>query len=380
LGLAAWPVFLIARDLLRDERLAAVLSTAFLLHPALAWVAQEQFHPDAVEVPLVLFALWFMLRRRWVGFSVFVGLVLLVKEDVPLLIFMLGLYVALRYSRKVGLITAGVSVAYLLLAVYVILPHFNGVGSLNAWRIPFGGIGGLLKTAFTDPGQLLSYLVSEGRPWYPWHLLAPLALAPLLAPGVLFIALGPFVVNLLANFWYQHSIQYHYTAPILPVLALAAVAGVAVVRRVRLRACLVTLVLGAAVAGSLVWGTPAVGAPHGGAGEAPTGSAMEEAIEVIPADASVSAYYRYVTHLAHREEIYGFPNPFRASYWGIHDREGKRLPQADTVEYVILPRLAEPEIAPTVAEELAANFTVIHDSGGVLVLQRNEDPSPAPSG
>src|SRR5438270_124724 len=62
LGVAALPLFLIARQKLRNERLAAYLAVAFLLHPALGFLNLEQFHPDVYVVPLFLFAVWFMLR------------------------------------------------------------------------------------------------------------------------------------------------------------------------------------------------------------------------------------------------------------------------------------------------------------------------------
>ncbi len=373
LGLAAWPLFLIARDLLRNERIAAVLSVAFLLHPALGWTAREQFHPDVFEVPLLLFALWFMLRRRWVGFFVFVGLALLVKEDVPLLTFVLGLYVAVRYSRKVGLATAALSALYFVFALYVVLRHFNGVGTLNAWRIPFGGPGGFFATLFTDPGEVIGYAVGEGRPWYLWQLLAPLAVLPLLAPGTMLIAIGPILANLLSTFWYQHSIECHYGTLILPVLALAATVGVCRFARGRARAVLSAVALAAAIGGTALWGPPVADRYYGGYSDAPSPEAVQAALDAVPPDAVVSAYSRYTTHLDRREAIYALPNPFRASYWGLGDLEGQRLPEADTVEYVVVPAHAlNGEIDEAVVEELRRDFEVVHDSGGVLVFRRVE--------
>ena len=52
LGSAAVPTFLLAREKLRDERLAAAMAVVYLLHPAVAFVNLEQFHPDVFELPL----------------------------------------------------------------------------------------------------------------------------------------------------------------------------------------------------------------------------------------------------------------------------------------------------------------------------------------
>lgn len=103
LSTAALPLFLLARDKLRSEWLALGIAVAFLANPALQWSGWEQFHPDVFEVPLALAALYFMTKRRWVPYAVFVVLLLAVKEDVPLMTFVLGLYVARKYDLRVGL-------------------------------------------------------------------------------------------------------------------------------------------------------------------------------------------------------------------------------------------------------------------------------------
>jgi uncharacterized membrane protein len=370
LGIAAWPVFGITRDLVRDERIAVVVSSAFLLHPALGWTAREQFHPDSFEVPLLAFALWFMLRRRWAGFYTFVGLALLVKEDVPLMVFALGLYIAVRYSPKVGLITAGVAVAYFVVAVYVVLDHFNGVGTLNAWRVPFGGIEGLVSTTFTHPWQVITYVFSENRPWYVLQMLAPLALVPLLSPGTMLIAIGPLMSNVLSTFSYQHGIKYHYGTLILPVLALATAHALTRFNTGR-RAVIAGVILFAAIGSTAVLGPALATSYYGGYGSAPSPAAIQAAFDLVPPDAVLATYYRLTPHADHRQFVYDLPNPFTAHLWGVRQREGQRLPEADTVEYVVVPTHAIAEVFDeTVTAELQADFEVISDTDGVLVLRR----------
>ncbi|MEA2461340.1 MAG: hypothetical protein QOH90_1517, partial [Actinomycetota bacterium] len=125
LGVAAVPAYLIAKEKLKDEWLALLIGIAFLLQPAVHWINRDNFHPDSFEIPLVLFAIYFMLKERWRPFFVFVGLALLVKEDVPLLTFSLGIYVAFRHNRRVGLVTAAVSLVWLALNLWVLIPAFN---------------------------------------------------------------------------------------------------------------------------------------------------------------------------------------------------------------------------------------------------------------
>lgn len=370
LGVSAIPVFLLAREKLRNEMLAAVLAAAFLLQPALGWLNWEQFHPDVFEIPLILFALWFMEKRRWGWFLACTGAALLVKEDVALLTFALGIYVALRHDRRVGILTSGVSLLYLAAALWWILPALNGVGTLNAWRIPFGGPGGVIRTAFTRPGQLISYVLSDSRPWYLWQLLAPMALLPLLAPSVALVAILPVAANLLTNFPYQYDIHYHYTAPILPVLAAATVFAVARAP-VEARAKLVGLFAGSTLVCAYLWGPTPLGIHERQPADPdyPTISLVNAAIDMIPADAVVSAHYTFVPQLTHRHEIYMFPNPFKAAYWGTFTMEGQRLPRADRVEYLLLPETLDAELQ-AVVDSVRDEFDRVPTAESVTLLKR----------
>jgi uncharacterized membrane protein len=372
LGVAAVPLFLLARQLLRDDLLAAALAVAFLLNPALGWLNMEQFHPDVFEVPLLLFALWCVVTRRWLGFLVCVGLALLVKEDVFLTTLPLGVVVALRFDRRAGLIAAGMSLLYGGVALWWILPALNGVGSLNGWRVPFGGPGGFIKRTFTHPSDVIRYLSQDNRPWYTWQLLAPTALAALLAPSIAIVAAGPLAANVISNFYYQHRLQYHYTAPIIAILAAATVFGIAHFRLAWLRSALVTLVVAASFVSAYQWG-PASWSRHPAAlgdTRSPRIAFIREASAMIPGDAAVSSFYGWATHLDHRERIYDFPVPWHAQNWGTFTQEGQRLPAADTVDYVLVSDDLGPRERTILAEQVLPHFDVVFHRGGVLLLHR----------
>src|SRR3990172_6102589 len=65
LGLAAVPLFLVARLKLRDEWLACGIAWVYFFNPYLGWANTDQFHPDVFEVALVFLAFLFVLRGRW---------------------------------------------------------------------------------------------------------------------------------------------------------------------------------------------------------------------------------------------------------------------------------------------------------------------------
>ncbi len=371
LGSGAVAVFLIARDKLRTEMLAALLAVAYLLQPVVGWTnLSESFHPDAFEIPLVLFAMWFMVRHRWVGYWICVVALLLVKEDVALLTFGLGLYVVLRHDRRVGWITCGVSAAYLATAFLVVIPAFLGSGTVYSGRIVFGGPTGLLKKVFTHPGEVVLELGTRARAWYLWQLFAPVAFLAWWAPGVLLIAAGPLLLNLVSGFGYQFDVRYHYSTLILPVIVVATIFGVASMPRRNHRA-MVGLVVAASLWCAYLWSPMPIGRVHPYIADPDSSAAVSfrRAERLLPANAIVSAYYGFVPQIAHRDEVYVFPNPWKASYWGTFDQEGQRLPRADRVQYILVRSNLDPE-PRAVFDNIAGDFETLYHDPEVQLLKR----------
>jgi uncharacterized membrane protein len=374
LALGAIPVFLIARPILRNGWFALVPALAYLLTPALGWLNLENFHPDSLEVPLVLFALYFALRARWRWYVVMVVLVMMVKEDVFLLLVPLGIYVAVRHSRKMGLLTVGLSIAWFLVAFFAIQPALSDVsaGSLDSWRIPFGGFGGLAKTFFTSPWEVIAYLLTAEKIMYVFQLLTPVLFLPLLTWRSL-IALPVLLFNLVSNFWYQSSIQYHYTSLLTPVICVMTLLVLERFSSIKLRRSLAVLVLLATVFSLYMWG-PITGSRNPSYfpdPQHPQCLAANEAIALIPADAVVAAEDRFAAHLADRELIYVFPNPYSASYWGDYSQAGQRLPGTEKIEYVMVIPAGLGSVAAGVYAELdEEGFTEVFRKNGVVLLHR----------
>ena len=98
------------------------------------------------------------------------------------------------------------------------------------------------------------------------------------------------------------------------------------------------------------------------AADAPVAIAGRDIVKEIPDGAVVSAYDPLVTFLAHRKEIYFFPNPFKASYYGVDDTwANKRLPAADRVQYVVLPKSLDPG-QQEVWDSVKADFVVVKEN------------------
>ncbi len=375
IGLGAVPIFLYGRTRLGSEWWAVLAACAYLVHPAVGWTNLENFHPDAFLGVLVGFAVYAALESKWRMYAVFVVLSLMVKEDVSLVIVPLGIWVALRRDRRIGLVTVVGSVAFMAVAMFLVMRSLIGVPTRNSWRIPFGGPRGVIDTAVTNPTDLADHLTSDGRPWYLWQMTAPFAWLFARLPSVALVSALVLFTNILSTFWYQYQIQYHYSLVAVPALALGTVHAIgAISERRAIRAeddhgvvrrlwiptrGLALVVLGtAAMVTSYLWAPVPWGRTPLYYGE-PNGELAVTARELmagIPDDAVVAAHYRVTPHLAYRTEIYQFPTPFRVVLYGPDDSlGGTRLEdRAERVEFVMIPTRQD--------DQLVADWAAISDA------------------
>ena len=127
-GLGALPAFWLARDHLESDWAGLVFALAYLLAPAVGGALLSDFHAVSLTASLLLFAFTFVRARRYVLYFVSIILAILAKEDVPLLVFMLGLYlVVFGKERRVGALTALIGAGYSLQIrqFYFCLPLFR---------------------------------------------------------------------------------------------------------------------------------------------------------------------------------------------------------------------------------------------------------------
>ena len=236
-ALGAIPVFKLARKHLGDDRAALGFALAYLLLPAVEWLTLNEFHPVALACPLLLWAFWFLDEDRLVAFAVTALGAATTKEEIPLVLAGFGIWYAVSHRRRLaGPAIAVAGLAWTLLAVRVVMPHFND-GATSSFYSRYsevgGSPGGVLRTAVHDPGTLLSTVFDHSGSHYLLQLLLPLGGLFLLAPVAAVAALPELALNLLSATPPQRSIHFHYTAGEIPPLVVASVLGAARLARRR---------------------------------------------------------------------------------------------------------------------------------------------------
>ncbi len=348
---------------------------------ALGWPVQSlvnfDVHEVAFAVPLLAWAVDALDRRSDRDLCIVAGLLLLVREDMGLVVAVLGLIRVARAGRRwlgAVLVVAGLGAFALLTAV--VMPHLAPAGSAVRLQQQYSqlgsGPGGILLGGLRNPWHALSLLVQPPvKVETVLTLLVPLAFLPLGSPYAL-LAVPLLAGRFLSDRPLTWQTGFHYDAPIWVVLVLAAVD---VFGRRPLRwaswarhgpAGLAVLLVGVVLVGP--WAAPGDVAGLFPLrrlvdGEAFASSAkaqdLSAAIATIPADTCVVADDYAADHLTHTN---------RVTVAGVsrHREDFYVLDLSQT------PSVGTPVARTTssaLAEAAAQGFTEVFRSGSIVVLR-----------
>jgi hypothetical protein len=309
---------------------------------------------------------------------------------VSAVIALLGLFLALdrRVDWRIGSGVALIAGGWFLLATQVLIPRFNGVGRFyDAFFGPELGESPreIARNIARHPSLAVERATESTRVTWYWRMLAPFAVVPLLYLRALAIAAPMIVVNVLTLFPYTRDYRFHYSALVVAGCAVATVEGIGLVQRVAagnvtVRNVCVGIVLGAALWTSVLWGASPLALDYENIWPLqadPRQAVQAHAVDLVPADAAVSAPYNLVPHMTHRVRVYEFPVPWCNINWGV---EGENLDDPAEIEWLVLDRrlLTDPQNAALAADLLGSEFAVRFEELEIVVAERTA-PSPSRS-
>ena len=223
LGLTAVPLHALARQAGLDERWARTLAVCGLLYPAVFNVALYDFHPEALAVPALLWALWAGLAGRGGHLAIALGLVLACKEVLGLTVAFLGVLLWLKGRRGAGAIVAVAGLAWFGFAAGAVIPHFSGAVPAATSRYTW-----VLRAIGTNPLLVVERLVGLPALFYMALLLLPVAIGVRARQMVWALPAIPMLgLNLLATVPEQRDLIHQYTVEIFPFLLVWLIGSVA---------------------------------------------------------------------------------------------------------------------------------------------------------
>ena len=327
LALAAVPLFLIANKKMGSGLIAIIVVMSYFLYPALGHLNMENFHYDSFLVLFIFCAFYFLITKRYFLYIAFVIFALITKEEAAITIFLLGIY-AFFQNKKIGVATMALPVIYVAILLKLIFPIFNPEGYALYSRLRIG------EVFLSDPFSLETYkemytifltnLFTERNGIYLLHIFGPVAFIPLLSPATMLLA-GSLYVNLLSDYSYAHSIKYHYVAGFIPFIFISIVYVLSYLTEGKAKKFLLPVII--VIIAASVTGNSLIGSrtrlrdldefPKRLEVAMTPQKELEQLIDSVPGDATVSATYNVVPHLTDRETIFQFPNPFERSYWAL---------------------------------------------------------------
>lgn len=259
LGLAAWPLYILARRRIGLVWGGPAVAVAYLLLPATEAVNLFDFHAVALSPLFMLAGLVFLDNAGgfWPGngsivnpkskiqnyllAGLFLLLALSTKEDISLHVFLLGLYVAIfRKKWRLGGVIAALGLAWALVSFGLVIPAYRTGGEQSAYVKYFADLGDtpleIALSPFTKPAAVWNLFFRPENIAALGMLTLPFGLLNLIGLPVFALSAPALAISLLSNNPLQQQLEtWHYAAPMLPFVSLAAADGVARIMNYELR-------------------------------------------------------------------------------------------------------------------------------------------------
>ena len=389
-SVAAWPVYLVARDRGLRRLTATLLAGAMLVSPPLHTALLYDFHMDLLAVPALAWLVLALSRRRFGQAFVAVALLVSVKEDMFIPAVGALLACALpgdardrRWSAALGALAVG----WCLLAMAVLLKRFGpppgvpvymsdggepqGYKFLRNFR-HLGGPGGPLAHLLGQPVRYALWAFTDARLTTFITLLVPVGFASLLA-GWRITLLMPLGIILLSDNPEIVALRYHYSAIQHPGVYLAAAFGLAGLvararRPERLEPAAAAYVLVASLMLAATHPSSMASRTHATDTRAITAHTrtVDRLAALVPAGAPVSSSTWIGPRFSNRPWGALFPNGLDRADWVVVDLQRPAWPAS--VE----------QRDSTLLHLMRNGFGAVATRDGVVVLQRGRTPQGNP--
>jgi uncharacterized membrane protein len=228
IGVSALPLFGFARRRL-SEWVAALVALAYLAYYPMHGASFSEFQYVPIAGFFVLTTIWAAETRRWKTFAIVALVGITMREDIPIGMAVVGMFLLLSGHRPLpGLLLAVVS------SIYFVVLRFHIMETAGDWWFPNmykelwadgeKGFRSVIKTLLTNPLFVVSKILVEKKIYYLLHLFVPLVFLPA-RRWYLWAAFipGALLTLLITNYDPPITFSFHYVMHWAPYLFAAAV-------------------------------------------------------------------------------------------------------------------------------------------------------------
>jgi len=232
IGASGLLIFLIGRRLIKSNFLAFALSLSFLINPATHGMNTFDFHSFTLSVFTILLSFYMLEKRSLIGSIIAVALMLISREDIPIIGATIGLFLIISEGRwRSGLAVLLVSLVYFLIAL-TIISHFGRAQGEILYSDMIAKDGGsfisVIMTFITNPIYSCKVIFTKEKLIFFLQMSIPVIFLFFKCRWGAILFCYPIILHLLSsNSYFQaHSIGRHYLAPTLAIIYYTSILGI----------------------------------------------------------------------------------------------------------------------------------------------------------
>lgn len=211
------PLYLICKKYKFSYNAIILFSICYVLLPSMANGCFYYLHENKFLTAIILWLVYALEKDKWIPTIIFTFLLFAVKEDAPVYAAVLGLYFLVsKRNIKKSIVVFVISIIYFVIVSYFMSKYGLGIMDSRYDNFIYDGSGSLvtvIKAVILNPIYAIYESFDEEKIQFLLQMLVPLAFMPLMSKKpsriVLFI---PFILlNLMSDYPYQHDINFQYT-------------------------------------------------------------------------------------------------------------------------------------------------------------------------
>ena len=367
-GVAAgvFAVYLIAGKLGLSGKMTVALELMYAFYPCLMNGTFYDFHENKFLTSIILFLFYFIISKNTLWEFIFAFLLLMVKEDAAIYLIVIALFMMINRKEVYrGLIMLGMAIVYFIIAQAIVAAAGTEgvmISRLSDYFINGDkSFGSVAKAVFFDFGFLIKQMfTAEKLPFILWMFL-PVCCAPFLTKKISsLILLFPIIpINLMQSWQYQYDVDYQYTYGTAALILVSAILVISRLKGDKKRVVvIVSLFMCAVMSASLM--VPKINNANTYLKSSDgTRQQVDELLESVPTDATVTAAHALVPHLYKVEWLYTMPDYYTQN----------RDKPVDTDYFVIDTRYSD--LANEMKQVMGNNYTLVKSAGFAELYKHN---------
>jgi len=340
LGIAAYPIYLIAKDEL-GKKIGLAIVFIYLSYPALWYSNLFEFHPTTFATAFLAFMFYYFKKQNFKKFVIFMTLALLCQENISLIIVPVGIYaVFLKRNLKWILTPLLLGISWFLISVGILIPCFNKdtVQFIKIYQHLGSSMSEVITSIVVHPIKMSRIIFMPQKILFMKQLLMPLLFFSLFDSSILIVALV-FSQHLFSLRASEHAIYYHYIAEMIPFIFISAIygikrfLGIPYIRTNLSKRTFISIIIIFAISSNFLLGSYSeLTSSIGNLKKDIWDYQKERFLNRIPSRASIVSTFEFLPRLSQRKNLYSFHHVLM----GFYTLSDKAYILPEQVEYALL--------------------------------------------